>query len=89
MVGVAQLFGEDPTRDRNGHVSRLLPDLGKGLVARPGNVTLGPLLGRFGLTLGQLDDLLGRQLGILPRLVQQCPHFVGGPGHLLAVLGEQ
>ena len=43
MIVVAELLGEHPAGDRDGHVGRLLPDLGQGLVARRGDVALGPL----------------------------------------------
>ena len=89
MVVRAELRGQHLARDRDGHVGGLLPDLGQGLVAGRGDVALGPLPGRFGLGLGLLDDLLGGRLGVLPRLVEDAAHLVGGAGHLPAVLGQQ
>ncbi len=63
VIGFGQLLGEDPAGDRDGHVGGLLPDLGQGLIAGRADVAGRPLLGRLGLGLGWLDDLLGRLSG--------------------------
>ena len=65
------------------------PDLGQRLVAGRGDVALGTLRAGSASAWACLIDLFGRRLGVLPGLVEDRPHLVGGPGHLLAMLGQR
>ncbi len=89
MVGVAQFLGQDPAGDRDGHVGRLLPDLGQGLVASLARCRAGArCLASSASAWACLIDWSAVACASCLRLVEDAPHLVGRLGHQLAVLGQ-
>ena len=89
MLGVAQFLGRAPCRRPRRPCRRSSPRSRPGPGRGPGRCRAGArCLASSASAWACLIDLVGRRLGLLPRLVEDAPHLVGGPGHQLAVLGQ-